>query len=343
MELESMRQALLRMKTGGFVTPKGRETRMMRLFLETGHPLDEPVPLTEEEAVYEKSFHKELEGLQAQYDAGAFNTKSPIYSRFRMLRAYSKWLERRGTKLLGFTRNFEAMAEAYEQALKAQAKGLETADSLLEKAKKLNEEYNAACSVLPEYMVAQVKLMQDQLHSLRQPERLGPFMLWDRRPYEPLPVKASDFFPNVACTLLDIQPKAMHPALRAIGPGTNNAGDIFDMILGVMLLSFRDPIPKLLDQVWPGTAEGIMPLCGKLTDPEEGGLPIFGEAMVGARAANEGQLLQVLEEFLEWPFRPSYAELVGRLADEKLIDESSLVSDVNGMNSMMGNHTMDSF
>ncbi|ROV90363.1 hypothetical protein VMCG_09740 [Cytospora schulzeri] len=342
MELESMRLTLNRMKEGGFVTPEGRETRMMRLFLESGRPLDKPVPLTEEEAIYEKSFHKELEVLREQYKQGVFTTKDPIYPRFRMLRAYSNWLEKRASRLLQFTRKYEEVWEAYGKALEAKAKGWKTAEKLMERAKQLNEAYNVACDALPEYMLAQVKLMQDQLHSLQQPEHLGPLMMWDRRPYEPLPVKATDFFPNLACTLLDFQPKAMHPGLRAIGPGTNNAGDIFDMILGVVLQSVREPIPELLDQVWPGTSEGIVPLCPKLTDPEQGGSPLFGEATVGSRAANEGQLLQVLEEFMKWPFRPSYPELVGRLADEKLIDETSIMSE-DGTGSLMGNNTMDAF
>lgn len=343
MEMESIRQTLVRMKEGGFVTPEGRETRMMRLFLESGLPLDKPVPLTEESAIYEKSFHKELEVLREQYEQGVFDTKAPIYTRFKMLRAYSGWLEKRATRLLEFTRKYETVTEAYKKGLRAQAKGKATADKLLENARKLNEDYNAACDALPEYMLAQVKLMQDQLHSLRQPDHLGPLMMWDRRPYEPLPVKATDFYPNVACTLLDMQPKGMHASLRAIGPGTNNAGDIFDMILSVVLQSVREPIPKLLDQVWPGTSEGITPLCPKLSDPEHGGSPLFGEGAVGARAANEGQLMEVLEEFMKWPFRPTYAELVGRLADEKLIDESSILSDGEGTGSLMGNNTMDAF
>lgn len=343
LELESVRQTLLRMKKGGFVTPEGRESRLMKDFLESGLPLNTPVPLTEEKAVYEKSFHKELNELREQYEAGEFDTKSPIYSRFKMLRAYSGWLEKRATKLLEFTRKYEAVVDAYNKAFEASEKGRKTADKHLEKAKALNEAYNRECEALPEYMVAQVDLMQDQLHSIRQPAHLGPLMSWDRRPYEPLPVKATDFFPNVSCTLLDIQPRAMDPNLRAIGPGTNNAGDIFDMILSVLLQSVREPIPELLDQVWPGTSEGIVPLCTKLTDPAEGGSPLFGLGAVGSRAANVPQLLEVLEKFMEWHFRPTYAELVGRLADEKLIDESSILGLDGEGGSLLGNNTMDAF
>ncbi|KUI65728.1 Mitochondrial transcription factor 1 [Cytospora mali] len=343
LELESIRQTLIRMKKEGFVTPKGRETRMMRLFSESGLPLDKPVPLTEEKAIFEKSFHKELATLRAQYDSGAFDTKSPLYQRFKVLRAYSNWLEKRAIKLLEFTRAYDNVVEAYNQAFRAKANGSKRADKLMEKAKELNETYNRDCDALPDYMLAQVTLMQDQLHSLRQPEHLGPLMSWDRRPYEPLPVKATEFYPNMPCSLIDIQPKAMHPMLRAIGPGTNNAGDIFDMILGVILLSVREPIDKMLDQVWPGTAEGIIPLCTKLKDPAEGGSAVFGHGAISARAANVPQLLEVLEQFIDWPFKPTYAELVGRLADEKLIDEASILSDGDGGASHMGNNTMDAF
>lgn len=345
-ELESIRLTLLRMREAGFVTPEGRDSRIMRQFLESGLPLEQPVPLTDEKAVYEKSFHKELSMLREQYEAGIFDTKSPVYPRFKMLRAYSNWLEKRAERLLEFTRKHDAVVEAYSEAFRAKASSgadTEPTDELLAKAKKLNEDYNRECDSLAEYMIAQVNMMQDQLHALRQPAHLGPLLLWDRRPYEPLPVKATDFFPNMACTLLDIQPKAMNPHLRAIGPGTNNAGDIFDMILSVLLQSVRDPIPKLLDQVWPGTAEGVMPLCDKLTDPAEGGSPLTGAGAMGARATNEPQLMQLLDEFMKWHFRPSYADLVGRLADEKLIDESTILSDGDGTGALMGNNTMDAF
>ncbi|KAK7739759.1 hypothetical protein SLS53_005729 [Cytospora paraplurivora] len=346
-ELESIRQTLLRMREAGLATPEGRETRMMRQFLDSELPLEKPIPLTDEKAVYEKSFHKELDMLREQYESGAFNTKSPIYPRFKMLRAYSNWLEKRAEKLLEFTRKHDAVVEAYSEAFRAKkadnGANTEATDALFAKAKGLNEDYNHDCESLAEYMIAQVNMMQDQLHALRQPAHLGPLLLWDRRPYEPLPVKATDFFPNMACALLDIQPKAMNPNLRAVGPGTNNAGDIFDMILSVLLQSVRDPIPKLLDQVWPGTAEGVMPLCNKLTDPAEGGSPLTGAGAMGARATNEPQLMQLLDEFMKWHFRPSYADLVGRLADEKLIDESTILSDGEGTGALMGNNTMDAF
>ncbi|ROV91090.1 hypothetical protein VPNG_09931 [Cytospora leucostoma] len=346
-EMESIRQTLLRMREAGLATPEGRESRMMRHFLESGLPLEKPVPLTDEKAVYEKSFHKELDALREQYEAGAFDTKSAIYPRFKMLRAYSNWLGKRAEKLLEFTRKHDAVVEAYSQAFRAKkadnGADTEATEALFAKAKKLNEDYNRDCDSLAEYMVAQVNMMQDQLHAIRQPAHLGPLLLWDRRPYEPLPVKATDFFPNMACTLLDIQPKAMNPNLRAIGPGTNNAGDIFDMILSVLLQSVRDPIPKLLDQVWPGTAEGVMPLCDRLTDPAEGGSPLTGAGAMGARATNEPQLMQLLDEFMKWHFRPSYADLVGRLADEKLIDESTILADGEGTGALMGNNTMDAF
>jgi transcription factor 1 len=41
---------------------------------------------------------------------------------------------------------------------------------------------------------------------------------WDRRPWEPLNVQPTEFFPNQACALIDIQPKAPHRLLRHIGP-----------------------------------------------------------------------------------------------------------------------------
>lgn len=346
LDLESLRQTMVRMRDGGHVTPSGRDTKLLKEFKEMDVPLDTPLPLADEVFSVNKAFMSELEELRRQEQEGTLETGSKIAKRFKMLNNYSTWLDKLAVKLLGFTRRRDAMDELLKQADQAKADGdEERAQKLMDETKRLNEEYNDAVGKLPDYIRTQLNLLRDQLHVLRQPAGLGPVMSWDRRPFEPLRVRSTEFFPNTPLALIDIQPKAPHPLLRHIGPGTSNAGDIFDLMLTMIMRNTLVPLVHGMDHVWPGARDGLEPECETVRDPASGGSPLTGDAAFGSRAANETQLLELLEKFMKWPFRPSYAELVGRLEDDSLVDESSLPGyDEEGPGGLgMGNTTLDAF
>ncbi|KAJ0108745.1 hypothetical protein J7T55_011235 [Diaporthe amygdali] len=346
LNFESLRQAMVRMRDSGVKTPRGRETRLLRQFKKEGISLDTPFPLTQESFSYDKSFQAELEDMQRQFDTGRLEKGTKAGRRFKMLGNYNRWIDKLGGRLLEFTQQRDAAAEVRRQADQAEADGeAERAQELLEESKRLNDEYNRAVRQLADYVLSQLALLRDHLHVLRQPEEMGPVLSWDRRPWEPLRVKATEFFPNQPCALIDIQPKAPHKLLRHVGPGTTNAGDIFDLMLGVIMTNTVVPLIDNMDLIWPGASEGIEPLCKSLVDPARGGTPLTGEAAVGSRAANQVQLLELLEQFMKWPFMPSYADLVGRLEDDRLVDDSSLTGiEEDGPGGIgMGNTTIDAF
>ncbi|KAK7397702.1 hypothetical protein QQX98_012933 [Neonectria punicea] len=155
-------------------------------------------------------------------------------------------------------------------------------------------------------------VMRDNYHIFRQNP---PQLLWDQRPYEPLAVHPEDFFPNVPCALLDFQPKAMHPLLRETGPQTSRAGDMSDMMLRFWFAHSLLPARKAMDGVWPGFG-ALADEVRSLRDPALGGCSLGGEAEICARAISGAQWGDILQAFAEWPFRPTYAQLVGRLVEE---------------------------
>ncbi|KKY36507.1 hypothetical protein UCDDA912_g03417 [Diaporthe ampelina] len=344
-DLESMRQALLRMRELGYVTPKGRETKLLQKFKEMDVPLDVPLPLTETAFSTDKAFRSEVEGMQKQEDAGLMQKGSKTQTRFKMLKYYDRWLDKVAVKLLDFTQRRDGMEELWRKADQAKADGdEESARKLLDETTRLNKEYNESVSKLPEYLKSQLALLRDQLHVLRQSAGMKPVMSWDRRPWEPLCVRPTEFFPNQACALIDIQPKAPHPLLRHIGPGTSNAGDIFDLMLSMIMQNTLVPLVHTMEHVWPGASEGLEPECKTVLDPATGGTSLTGEAAFSSRAANEVQLLELLEQFIKWPFKPTYHELIGRLGDESLADDPSLRLEEDGPGGLgMGNTTMDPF
>lgn len=343
--LESMRQTLVRMKERGHVTPRDRQTRLLRQFKEAKIPLKKPVDLTGAAFTSDKTFYAELEDMKAQQEQGLIAPGTKAASRLRMLIHYNTWLDKMAVRLQDLIQRRDAIAEQYEQAEQAKADGDEQrAEKLLDEAKQANEEYNAEVRKLPGYVRIQLNLVRDQLHLLRQPADTGPVLSWDRRPWEPLRAHATEFFPNQPCALIDIQPKAPHKLLRHIGPGTSNAGDIFDLMLSTIMRNTLVSLVQNMDLIWPGASEGLEGRCTTVHDPATGGSPLTGEAAPSSRAANEAQLLELLQEFLRWPFTPTYHELVGRLEDDNLVDDASFGFDEEGPSALnLGNTTGDAF
>ncbi|KAI0194276.1 hypothetical protein EV127DRAFT_421842 [Xylaria flabelliformis] len=193
---------------------------------------------------------------------------------------------------------------------------------LLESGKATSEQIAAAelewetdMRELPSTFLDEFVTYKDNLNAFR---RTPPLLQWDRRNYEPMTVQAEEFFPNVHCSLLDIQPRALHPLMRQTGPGSNRAADMFDIILGSLSHQTTQPLGPALDSLWPGAADYILPRWTSVQDLSRGGFAQnlrYAEPVL--RLLDARQFEQLLELWMEWPFRPEFHELAGRTQDEQ--------------------------
>ncbi|KAI1097561.1 S-adenosyl-L-methionine-dependent methyltransferase [Jackrogersella minutella] len=166
---------------------------------------------------------------------------------------------------------------------------------------------------------------KDNLHFYRQDP---PLLNWDRRPYEPLTVLPEEFFPNIDCSLLDIQPKAVSPLLRQTGPNSNRARDTFELLMSALMRQSTLPVGQLLDSLMPGASDYILPRWKSSRDADQGGVVVDTPyTTLTPRMLNAKQWMELLELWMEWPFRPQFHELVARTHDE--LTEDGLLSVIN--------------
>ncbi|KAJ9139504.1 rRNA adenine N(6)-methyltransferase [Coniochaeta hoffmannii] len=293
-DLESIRAVLARMKASGTVIPPGRETSLVREFTALGKSRQAAVRAGSQPAYFDRPYRAELEQLEADFESGRLSkADQQKHRRLTDLRYKVNWELKRHRAIHEMLSDTSA-----------------TPADWAEKIKRLDK-----------YLRIEFMLTRDNLHVFRQEP---PVLTWDRRPVEPLVIRDTEFFPNVPCALLDIQPKATHPLLREMGPGTNRAGDMFAVILSSLMRSSIDPLGKVLESIYPGAKEGVLPNC-----PSLGGdmLPP-GYAEWDARSLNERQFAEILEAWMEWPFRPGFSELIGRESEDSDLagdDESGAV------------------
>jgi transcription factor 1 len=255
-----------------------------------------------QKASFCRPFREELRGLEEGFAAGKFDRLSDSYKRLEDLRYRVGWEDRRGDTIHNLLMERDAIADLYpsDAAGRGEMKGQE-------------KEWNDKIDRLNKNLQQEFKLTRDNLHIIRQDQ---PVMSWDRRELEPLVVQPTEFFPNMPCCLLDIQPRAMHPLLRDMGPQSSRSGDIFELILGGLLQASMIPISKALETVYTGAAEGILPYCPSLWDRSQGGMPLRGFGELTPRVLNERQLIEILDGWMKWPFAPTYPELVGRASED---------------------------
>ncbi|KAK2008721.1 S-adenosyl-L-methionine-dependent methyltransferase [Colletotrichum eremochloae] len=309
-DIDSTRNALARMKASGLVMPEGRMQKMTKRFEEYAAAHDGPQAGVQTPHLA-RPYLLELEELEQTCRDLSYEKMTPKdRKRLQWLRHQSKRHEEYAETYRDLMEEMKAIAQLRQSI--GDGDGQEKAAVEAEVAAR-NQAWNEKVKALGKNLLIDFRLIRDNLHVFQQDP---PAMLWDRRPYEPLAVRVDEFFPNVECSLLDIQPKAMHPLLRQTGPGTSRAGDAFGMMQRAILNATKDPVSRSVSRMWPGAGEGMLPHCPSLRDAAQGGLPGTGDGEICARALNEKQWTELLEAFIAWPFRPSYHQLIGRLADD---------------------------
>ncbi|KAI0846067.1 S-adenosyl-L-methionine-dependent methyltransferase [Daldinia vernicosa] len=302
-----------RMKDAKIRMPKGRSSEALkeaRLNARSGKKL----MLAERAPVFKRSYRNVLHELEERYIAETFGPDSDDFKSMRNYQWRANWEKKKHQRMFDVIKRYDAITTLYRSGKAAP-----------EKIEALERELQVDIENSPKGFVNEFVTYKDNLHYFRQDP---PLLHWDRRAYEPLRIEPEEFFPNIECSLLDIQPKGVHPLLRQTGPGSNRAGDCFELILSSMMSHSTIPISQALDALMPGAADYIIPRWKSARDLRHGGVTnkIKGLELT-PRMLNARQWEELIELWMEWPFRPEFHELVARTHNELAIEDNILASE----------------
>jgi len=243
--------------------------------------------------------------LRARFEKGEFkvSTKDRTYMRMKTLEWSVDNLSRVADKVHKATAELMALANLSKHNKKQSRKFTDRMLAWVSTMHGLSTNHRAA-----------VTLERDNLHLWQQK-----LLNWDRRMVEPLMADPSNFYPHNTSTLLDIQPKTADARLRELGPTSTRAADIFQVLLQLLGTTPSRSVRDVLRRSWAGAETGVLPHCPSLTDPARGGYPIMGDGLgdLSVRALSQEQLLEILQAWMDWPFRPEYIDMVGRMDVEQ--------------------------
>ncbi|KEY73838.1 hypothetical protein S7711_03133 [Stachybotrys chartarum IBT 7711] len=297
-DLESGYNTLARMRAAGRAMPKGRETKLMKRLL-----ADEGLMGQKLAGVHPPKFARPFLGqLKEKEQQWAESDESDAAMRrtLALLRVREKTANEDGPAFLEVLQDLERIKELHNGPPEELAAAQQALTSRLDGMTKNRR--------------SAANLARDNLHVFRQPQ---PVLHWDRREYEPLVAKPDDFYPNVPVALLDLQPKAMHPLFRQCGPGTSRAGDMSEELLRQWFQSTLHEVHAAMGIMWAGFGD-MHAACPSLRDPARGGWPGVDGAALTVRAMNEAQWTEIVQAWMDWPFKPDYVDFLAKHSDESM-------------------------
>ncbi|CAM1508867.1 Fc.00g026060.m01.CDS01 [Cosmosporella sp. VM-42] len=294
--MESGYQALARMEKQGLTMPPGRETFTYQSLMADQSLKGQKLAGVRAPELA-RPYKQELEELEEDFaHADAEDAAAEASKRLKNLRYREKYGTADSMKYLELLQERDAVTEA-------------TATSPDQFAA-ANAAFNHKIDLLKKNSLKEYSTLRDNYHLFRQNP---PALFWDQRPFEPLNVSPNEFFPNHACTLLDIQPRAMPPLLRDHGA---SSGNMSDMMLRSWFNHRMSPVSHAMDSLWPGLSD-LIAECPSLTDPARGGSPLTGSGELNARSINAQQWTEIMTATTNSPFRPTYSQIVKRLVDDQ--------------------------
>lgn len=296
--MESGYRVLERMKDAGLSMPFGRETFNFKN-LSADQSLANEQLAGMRPPLLNRPFRAELEALEAEHILAASKKLAP---RLKSLRFRDKYDMEDSADYLSLLQERDAVT----RLLQTSPADFPAADAA----------FSAKVDGMKKNQRNEFIVVRDNYHVWRQDP---PAMMWDRRPFEPLAVQPEEFFPNIPCALLDFQPKATHPYVRQHG-ASSIYGDMSDVMLRFWFTHSLLPVSKAMDGLWPGFGD-LAAQVQSLRDVAQGGTPLTENGELAARSINERQWTDILEKFVDWPFKPTYAQLVGRLLEDHDVED----------------------
>jgi transcription factor 1 len=148
----------------------------------------------------------------------------------------------------------------------------------------------------------QANLYADQAAFFAQP----PNLRYDRRPYEPLQISATDAFPETTITLLDIVPSTIDLDVPGLADRAE-VGKLTELFLKIVFSYKSVPLPWVLDRIAPNCAQDLIPQAPSVTNPRAGGR--LNPECVWVRMLTEQMVKELVSAWYEWPFKPERFEL----------------------------------
>ncbi|KAK4146664.1 uncharacterized protein C8A04DRAFT_9624 [Dichotomopilus funicola] len=303
LNLESARRALVRMQDQGFKLIRGREPEHVREFFDFVDP-DKSAGPKNQFTRKGRPGDIELVQLQKEWDDGTIQEGSKEHKRLSHLVHLQTFDSRRAVVTERLMREHDAIVRDYVKAGDDEAKQQE----VLARAKAWTDTINK----FEKKTRNEIVLLRDNRHVVKQDK---PFMNWDRRYIEPLRAEPQEFFPAAPCVLLDIQPRAVPSILREIGPTSSRGGDMFELLLRGLVQHILDPVDGCMNTITPGAGDWVVPHCKTMHDPTVGG-HVPGLLWPSTRTLSTDHLVELTEQWMKWPFRPSYEQLVSRTIEE---------------------------
>jgi mitochondrial transcription factor 1 len=329
LELQSTRFALEKMEKMGVSTPQGRESSCLEELL-SGVVCD----LRKVGSIgTSDAFLKELSDLEAQYAAGKLGeweykdgptlkpkmrTESPELARLRTLRYLEKHQRRKFEKrecikaeldeVLAMQRELHATKQPKRQAQEGVMKHRTDA-------------WKRKMDDLPEEVLENTVAYLDNCRIFDMKPRT---LMWDRRDYEPLKVRANEFLPMREMCLLDFQPKSIWPILKENFPDNYDA---FEYILSQLLIIPTQNIRRGFSALAPGAYDYLIAECPSLTDPTKGGS--LDVELISVRCLTTEMLKEIIEAWVRWPFKPNRFEIMSKLGSEAWDPDASATDQSN--------------
>ncbi|KAF4981850.1 hypothetical protein FZEAL_2429 [Fusarium zealandicum] len=290
--MESGYRTLNRMRNAGVAMPIGRETITYNALQDRSLEYEKLAGVRR--PILNRPFRQELEDLES---AHAEIEDPATMARLKILRFRKKYDIEDSNLYLELLQQRDAILQLYSTS----PADFAAADVA----------WNEKVNKLQKNEAKEFITIHNNYHLFRQEP---PILHWDRRAYEPLAVRDSDFYPQVPCALLDLQPKAMDPCLSQYGPNSYY-GEISEIMLRFWFMNGRLPVSKAMDCLWPGFGQ-LFDQVPSLRDVSKGGVPLTGKGEIVARCVNETQWAEMTKVFVDSPFAPTYAQVVGRLMED---------------------------
>jgi transcription factor 1 len=315
-DLEGARNVLDRMKSANVKTPEHRIGSLQNEAAQNLHQAKDT------DAGVIRPFQEELKEMEERYarqefcsyydktgkpvyinDAkrSAMNSGTPEWTRLLQLRWRLNQANSNADKLNSFLDEYDEIATA-----RARLQGADTVEAKaeLDALHERQMKWQDGVERLTGSNGASLWIRLDDRRAFRQDP---PILLWDRREAEPLKVVSDDFFPQQEMCLLDFHPRSVWPVFQ----GKKFANyDYFEFMLTALYTNPTLSVVRGLKALAPGAAEWIIPRCPSLTDTTKGGVVDLEHLSV--RTLNQDMLREMIEAWMDWPFRPTKAEMLVR-------------------------------